>query len=558
MDSNPIPTKQQELQQELNKKISSIQTDKLEEETKAQAKALSLPYADLRSFPINVNALVILTEAESRTGQMAIIDKTGQNISIAVKDSQNAETKYILDGLKNRGFIIELVIVSIMSLQAAWLRYEGKKEAAKTSEGIVDISQAKFIDLKAKIKNLSDIKSNLSSLSITETLDTLLAGALQIKASDIHFEPEEKTIRLRYRLDGVLQDVINFSPEGYPNILSRIKLLSGLKINVHETPQDGRFTIRQEKGDIEVRVSILPGAYGENIVMRILNPDAINVDLSNLGLRPDTLEIVGRLLKKTTGAILTTGPTGSGKTTTLYSFIKQVNNPGVKIITIEDPIEYHIEGINQTQVEEAADYTFANGLRSIMRQDPDVILIGEIRDQETAEIAMQAALTGHLVFSTLHTNDAAGTVPRLIDLGVKATSIAPAIKAAMAQRLIRRLCETCKKKEKIRSEDWQLIQKYLTDVKQEIVGKQLQENLEIFYPVGCSTCDTSGYQGRLGLFEIFEIDEDIEKIILTSPAISEMRNIAIQKGMVTMLQDGLIRVLQGVTSIQEVIRVVGE
>ena len=292
--------------------------------------------------------------------------------------------------------------------------------------------------------------------------------------------------------------------------------------------------------------------------MRILDPETIKQRLEDLGMRQDILEGIKKLLAKTTGAILTTGPTGSGKTTTLYAFIKHINSPDVKVITIEDPIEYHIEGISQTQVDPAAGYTFADGLRSIVRQDPDVILVGEIRDVETAEIAMQAALTGHLVFSTLHTNSAAGTIPRLIDLGVRPVTIAPAINAAMAQRLLRKLCQTCMKKQKILLEDLKTIKKYLANMPSKISFTEPTESTEIYYPDKCKECNFTGYRGRIGIYELFEINDEMEKLILKSPPISEVHELATKNGMITLLQDGLLKVLAGVTSIEEVLRVVGE
>jgi type II secretory ATPase GspE/PulE/Tfp pilus assembly ATPase PilB-like protein len=428
---------------------------------------------------------------------------------------------------------------------------------AQESLNIISIGDTGILGIEKEIKNISDLKDKLTSMPVTKVLNILIAGALKIGASDIHFEPEEKTIRLRYRLDGVLNDVVNFSPDGYGQLLSRIKLMSGLKINIHESPQDGRFTIREKDNDIEVRVSILPGSYGEDIVMRILDPLTIKQKLEDLGMRPDTLEIIRKLLDKTTGAILTTGPTGSGKTTTLYAFIKHINNPDIKIITIEDPVEYHIEGIAQTQVEPDAGYTFASGLRSIVRQDPDVILVGEIRDVETAEIAMQAALTGHLVFSTLHTNDAAGAIPRLIDFGVKPITIAPAINAVMAQRLVRRPCPKCGKKQKIKPEDFEIIKKAFAKNGNERL-KNFNEKSEVVYPDKCAACNSTGYSGRVGVYELFEIDPELEKLIQRSPAISDVREMAVAKGMITLLQDGLLKAIEGKTTIEEVMRVIGQ
>ncbi len=551
-------TKTNNLEKQLEKKLSAIQIQKIEEESQAAAQKSGLPYVNLKTFPIDTNAVLTVDEKDARNGQLAVISKTGQNLKIAVSDSQNQQTQAELAKLTAQGYAFGLVIVSPLSLETAWLRYREKKEHPEETHGVVTIKEEALSNLEKQIKDIADLKERLTSLPITKVLDILIAGALKIKASDIHFEPEEKTIRLRYRLDGILSDIVNFSPEGYPNILSRIKLLSGLKINIHDSPQDGRFTIRKEGKDIEVRVSILPGNYGENIVMRILDPYTIKQKLEELGMREDILKQVKKLLQKTTGAILTTGPTGSGKTTTLYAFIKHVNNPDVKIITIEDPIEYHIEGISQTQVEPKAGYSFADGLRSIVRQDPDVILVGEIRDVETAEIAMQAALTGHLVFSTLHTNSASGTIPRLIDLGVRPVTIAPAVNAAMAQRLVRRLCQNCKKKQKISKEDFELIKKHVHILPKKMQTNELNESLEIYYPQQCRECNNTGYQGRIGIYELFEIDEEMENLILKSPAISEVQDLAVKNGMITLLQDGLLKVLDGTTSIEEVMRVVGE
>ena len=427
---------------------------------------------------------------------------------------------------------------------------EGKRgvETKPRSSGIVELEE-KIGKIEAEIGDFSDLKARIGKADTTEILEIIFAGALKTEASDIHFEPEEKGVRLRFRIDGVLQDAVRFEKKNYPALLNRIKLTAGLKLNIHGRPQDGRFTIRQKETDIEVRVSALPGAYGESIVMRMLDPRAIKKNLEELGLRDDLLEEVKKQLKKTTGAILTTGPTGSGKTTTLYAFLNSANEPGIKIVTIEDPIEYRIQGIYQTQVEPEKGYDFANGLRSIVRQDPDVILVGEIRDAETAEIAMRAALTGHLVFSTLHTNDAAGTIPRLIDMGVKPQIIAPAVNMAMAQRLVRQLCMECRKKEKASPEEMEKMKKVLKDI---------PRDTELYRPKGCKKCGLTGYRGRIGIFEAFLIDAEIEKLILKTPSISEIRDVVIKKGMKTMLEDGYLKVIRGITNIAEVERVLGE
>jgi type II secretory ATPase GspE/PulE/Tfp pilus assembly ATPase PilB-like protein len=379
-----------------------------------------------------------------------------------------------------------------------------------------------------------------------------LGGAIKLEASDIHIEPKENEARLRVRLDGILQDVLIFERKIYEALLSRIKLLSGMKLNIFDRPQDGRFTVLFEKLPIEIRSSTLPAEWGESVVMRILNPKSL-ISLEELGLREDLLKIFKEEIKKPNGMIIVTGPTGSGKTTTLYAMLKKIQKPEIKIITIEDPIEYHLEGITQTQVDPKAGYDFANGLRAIVRQDPDVILVGEIRDFETAKIALQAALTGHLVLTTLHTNDAAGTVARLIALGEKPVNIAPAINMAVAQRLVRKVCKNCSALVKPNEEELEKIMKGLKDL-----NIKIPKDLKIKKPKGCEDCNFTGYRGRTGIFEAFLVDDEMERFILTSPSISALKEMAKKKGMITMYQDGLLKVINGITTIEEVERVAVE
>jgi type II secretory ATPase GspE/PulE/Tfp pilus assembly ATPase PilB-like protein len=415
-----------------------------------------------------------------------------------------------------------------------------------------------ILNITQKIKNVSDFKERIGEFlekSVTELSEVILGGAINLEASDIHIEPKEEQAKIRIRIDGLLQDVINFDLKIYEGLLNRIKLLSGLKLNITDRPQDGRFSILMNEVFIEIRTSTLPAEYGETIVLRLLNPKSL-IELETLGLREDLLEIFEKEIKKPNGMIIVTGPTGSGKTTTLYAFLKKIAKPEIKTITIEDPIEYHLAGISQTQVDPRSGYDFANGLKSIMRQDPDVILVGEIRDLETASIALQAALTGHLVFTTLHTNDAAGTVARLQALGEKPVNIAPAINMAVAQRLVRKVCKKCVKFEKPSAEEFKKIKKELSSLKVKI--PKLSPELKIPKIKGCQDCNFTGYRGRIGIFEAFLVDDEMEKFILTSPSIAELKEKAIKKGMVTMYQDGLIKVLDGVTTIEEVERVTGE
>jgi len=412
-----------------------------------------------------------------------------------------------------------------------------------------------------EVVNLAGFRKKIEEFlkaNTTELLGIILGGTVSLNASDVHIEPEEERAKLRVRIDGVLQDVLFFEPKLYKALLSRVKLLSGLKFNVTNRPQDGRFTILMGDTVIEIRVSTLPAESGESIVLRTLNPKNL-IQLEALGLRKDLVEIFNREIQRPNGMIIVTGPTGSGKTTTLYAVLKKINSSEIKIITIEDPIEYHIQGLSQTQVDPAKGYNFANGLKALMRQDPDVILVGEIRDLETAEIALQAALTGHLVFSTLHTNDAAGAVARLVDLGVRPVSISPAINMIVAQRLPRKVCKKCVKFILAPPKAREKIKKGLANIKKEILPPSFfDKNFKIPQAVGCSDCNSTGYRGRVGIYETFLVDDEMERFILTSPSIVAMRDLAIKKGMVLMQQDGLIKVLEGITTLDEIERVAGE
>jgi len=373
------------------------------------------------------------------------------------------------------------------------------------------------------------------------------------------------------RVDGLLHNIGNLNLASYKSVLSRIKLLSGLKLNISEAAQDGRFSANypsvkiekqnkmtldgEKKEFIEVRVSTLPSEYGETTVLRILNPKKL-VEAAQLGLRKDLRESFEKEIQRPNGMIIVTGPTGSGKTTTLYAILKKINQPEIKVVTIEDPVEYHLDGISQTEVHHDEGYTFANGLRAIVRQDPDVILVGEIRDLETAEIAIQAALTGHLVLSTLHTNDAAGVIARLQSLGEKPYNIAPALNIVIAQRLIRKVCSFCSKKEKISNEEYEKIDKALKNVSKDIIS--YSKDSEVSRVVGCEKCHQTGYKGRIGIFEVLKVDPEMEKLIISSPSSFEIREKAIASGMLTIYQDGMIKVLMNETTIEEIERVAFE
>lgn len=552
---------QQKKQEELERKLAEMHQTEEEDKYKTLAQSLGLPYSDLKSVPIDTDALSVLNEEESRSANMAVIFKNNSKLVVAALDPNNPATQKVLSRLK-ADREVDVILTNPQSLQTILKRYLTIKIADVFEIGAIELKEEEMDRLEKEISNTSDIKKKVKKASTTHLLEILIAGALKTEASDVHLEPEAEAARLRYRLDGLLHDIAIIDRHPYERALDRLKVLSKMKLNVRGIPQDGRFTIKQKEVAIEVRVSVLPSEFGETIVMRLLDPRTIKKGLEELGMRDDLLKKVREVLKKPTGAVLTTGPTGSGKTTMLYAFVNYLNSPETKVVTIEDPIEYHIEGISQTQVDARKGYTFANGLRAIVRQDPDIILVGEIRDAETADIALQAALTGHLVFSTVHTNDAAGTIPRLIDLDIRSQIIASAINMAMAQRLVRKLCPECKKTRKVGEDELKKIKKALEPLSKSPsidMSKypKLDTSLKIGVPGKCKECNESGYKGRIGVFETFQITREMEKLILKSPTISEIRDLAIAEGMITMLQDAYIKLIKGEISTEEIERVLG-
>ncbi len=526
------------------------------------AKKYKLPYLNLMTATIDIDALKTIPEQTAKEAKLVIFQKTGKKLDIGALSPNFEAAKNTIKEIEQKGYKINLFMVSEISLEKAWGKYSEVPEFVETTKGIIDISMEKLDEFMEKAKTLEDLKNifNETTMSkknrkISEILEIILAGAISADASDIHIEPQENQVRLRFRLDGVLHDIFLFDFKIFNLLLSRIKLVSGLKLNIHDKGQDGRFSIHIKETEVEVRTSVIPGSYGETIVMRILNPKSISVPLEELGIEKDLLEKLLKEIHKPNGMLLTTGPTGSGKTTTLYGFLRKIYSSDIKIVTLEDPVEYHIEGITQTQVEEGKGYTFAEGLRSILRQDPDVIMVGEIRDLETAQIAMNAALTGHLVLSTLHTNNAAGTIPRLIDLGVNPNIIAPAINVTMAQRLIRKLCGNCKEKISPTEEEGEIIEKILDSLPSKTLAPKTSE-ISIWKSKGCPKCNNIGYKGRIGIFEAIIVDENIEKLVLQKPNETEIWKEAVKQKILNMQQDGILKVLKGITSLDELQRVV--
>lgn len=547
-----------------SKKLDELYSQEAEELAKALSAKYQLPYIDLSKFAINTDALRLIDEEEAMQGQMAAFKIVGKNLFVVLQAPANEKSKAVLDDLRNKGYELQLYLGSEASLKRAWERYKEISKSTMTHAGVIDITGEDIDNLSARISNVNDVRQILETEGqhalaqggISALLEIILAGSLATKASDIHIEPQDEMVRLRYRLDGVLQDVNFFDHKLYHHLLSRIKLVSGLKLNIQKSAQDGRFSIRLKDTEIEIRTSILPGAYGESIVLRILNPEAIKVTFESLGIEPHLFQIMEREINKPNGLVLLTGPTGSGKTTTLYAFLRTVNSSETKIITIEDPIEYHLKGINQTQVDRKKNYTFLSGLRSALRQDPDIIMVGEIRDSETAKIAVNASLTGHLVFSTLHTNNAAGTIPRLIDLGVNPKIIEAALNISIAQRLVRKLCPSCRKEDAPSPEERELLTAVLKSIGEKRPDLALPSPDKLYRAVGCNACNNTGYQGRQGIFEAVIIDNQLVPVITQNPNERDIRVAAKHQGILDMRQDGILKVLTGITALDELARVI--
>lgn len=555
----------------IEQQLKRIKREAEEREVKRQAERNNkVPYLNPQNISIPADVLKLIDNQKIVSVEIIPLDKKGNNVSLGVVNPRSANVQEVVSLLKKQGYNISLFQISQSSFNELINRYlqsqeqkERPSQSIKQSKAILDLS-----DIAAESSLLSSYLSNLNHLnpvrrliaelgqhpaSTSEILAAVLIGAVNNRASDIHLEPAQDQVRVRYRIDGILKDISqSLTKDIYLSLLSRIKLISGLKINITTNPQDGRFSFKIQNREIEVRVSAVPSQFGETIVMRLLDPLIADISLQDLGFRSDDLKIVLREIYQPDGMVLAAGPTGSGKTTTLYSFLKKRHSPEVKIITIEDPIEYHLEGVEQTQVNSEEGYDFANGLAAIMRQDPDIILVGEIRDNATASTAIQAALTGHLVFSTVHANKAAAVIPRLLSLGADATTIVPAVNLIIAQRLVRRLCPSCKEKVELEADQEAKIRKFLNNLPPQ-VGRSDYDHVTIFKAGSCKECEGSGYRGRIGIFELLEVKDRLKQL---DPR--QFNEQSLERFVaVTVQEDGILKVLKGITDFQEIERATG-
>lgn len=514
---------------------------------KAKSAVYNIPLADLNSTPISPEALSVLPQevAERFLVFPINIDKQNKVLNLAMSDPMNLNSIEFIE--KKTGFRVKPFAAGKAIINELIATKYKSTLSVEVSAALKDVTPQKP-EGQSLVNKIGFVREE----KISEIVSHILEFAVKSRSSDIHIEPQEKSTRVRYRIDGILQEKLTIPKELHDSLISRIKILSDMKIDEKRVPQDGRFNFKTNDEDTDLRVSSLPTTWGEKIVMRLLKKTKGVPDLPELGLRGKAVKNLQDAILRPHGIILICGPTGSGKTTTLYSIISRINTPKVNIVTLEDPIEYKIAGVNQVQVNPIAGLTFASGLKAFLRQDPNVILVGEIRDQETADLAVQASLTGHLVFSTLHTNDASGALPRLLDMGAEPYLLASSITAVVAQRVVRKIHDDCK-------------ESYIPDPE---VGKNIKDVLGPLFPQdqelkfykgkGCEACENSGYYGRIGIYEVLPITDAIAKLILERSPASAIDQKAREEGMITLKQDGYLKVIAGLTTIEEVLRVAQE
>lgn len=554
-------TDNQSAPQALQSKIGEIALQEQEKQTAAKASQLGLQYISLEGFPIAPEALMLISRDTAETLHVVPFFLVGDEVRLATTAFNKDIEALAASITKDRRANVKIYLVSEHSLTNALKLYEKLPTPKEIIYGY-RINEDDLAKYEKEIGNFQDLQDKIKQVNTSDIITLMFGAGLKVNASDIHIEAEEEDVKIRFRIDGRLREGASLPKTAWKQIITRLKLLAGVKINIEDVPQDGRITIYLTNEKVDIRVSFLPTAFGESVVMRLLRPKAIALEFDKLGIRGHAFEALKAEIEKPNGMIITTGPTGSGKTTTLYAILQQLNQPEEKIITLEDPIEYKLQGINQSQIEHDKHYGFAEGLRSILRQDPDIVMVGEIRDTETAEIAIQAALTGHLVVSTIHTNSAAGAIPRFLSMGVKPFLLAPALNAIIGQRLLRRLCPDCKVEAKLNTSQKQQV-KRLLDTIPEASGETVPPESEWkFMSPGdkkdCVTCGGFGYKGRVGIYEIFTVTNDVEEAILRPDADAteaEIQGLAMKHGMITMAQDGLLKALDGITSVEEIFAV---
>ncbi len=552
-----LETVRQKTGQDLTQLLIARNILQEEDATKAKAAFFNIPYIDLRQLQIPPQVTSLIPQESINFYNFVPFELKGNLLKVAITDPGNLSALQALEFLgQKQNFQVQLYLASETSVGIV----SGKKQNLKrvVGQALKDIQTKEDVEQKPIQEQKESRPQVIEDAPIIKIVEVILSNAIEANASDIHVEPSEKDVRVRYRIDGILHTSLVLPRNVLSAVVTRIKILSNLKIDESRLPQDGRFHMEVGKKSVDLRVSILPLIYGEKIVMRILDKTGSVPTLEQLGLRGIALKWVQENIKKTHGIFLITGPTGSGKSTTLYAILSILNTPSVNIITLEDPVEYFMEGVNQSQVNAEIGLTFAAGLRSILRQDPNIVMVGEIRDKETAEIAVHAALTGHLLFSTLHTNNSIGAMPRMIDMGIEPFLLTASVNVVMAQRLVRKICPHCKKETEIQPAFLEEIKKDLLEVPKEYLEGLDQKNLKVYKGAGCEKCGHTGYTSRYGIFEVLAVTNEIQDMVLSKASTHKVYEAAAKMGMITMKQDGYLKVLRGETTIDEIIRVTTE
>lgn len=519
--------------------------------TEARGELLNIPFVDVSSKTVSPKILELVSEATACKYHLLPFADTGGFLSVAMQDPLDLQVVGFLEKKTKRK--LKTFIAEPKVLEKAIKEQYGRTIGSEVSAALEEVSEGRE-SIEEQLKDLGKTEDTIRDAPVSRIVGTLLEYAVKARASDLHIEPGEEKTRVRYRIDGVLQERLTLPKKVHDSVVSRVKILSDLKIDERRIPQDGRFKIGMGEQHIDLRVSTMPTSFGEKIVIRLLQEEGGLISIKDLGLRGFSLKRTELALLRPHGIILVTGPTGSGKTFTLAACLSKLNSVKVNIITLEDPVEILVPGINQVQVNPVAGLTFASGLRSILRQDPDIIMVGEIRDNETAELAIHAALTGHLVLSTLHTNSAAGALPRLIDMKVEPFLLASTVEVVVAQRLVRTICTECRDK-------YEIPESILADFKKALgplfpKTKEASEKIYLYRGRGCETCGKTGYLGRTAIFEVLTMSSKISKLILEQRPTQEIEEVAIEEGMVTLKQDGFLKALEGTSSVEEILRVV--
>ncbi|MFH1533728.1 MAG: GspE/PulE family protein [Nitrospirota bacterium] len=534
--------------------VSEVNREFQEKSTLKRAGDMGLPYINIAKTPLNADFLRLIEFEEAQKGRIIPFFKVAKKVRVAVEDPEKPETKEVISSLEGKGFEININLASSSGINDA-LKFYQSTQIYKKIELVENVEESTIATYEKEIAQLKDLPVKLAEVTAEEGLNLLNVAASKTHASDVHYEPGESEIDVRFRIDGVLHKVFALETSVYSKIAEQIKYQSKMKLNVDTIPQDGRYVFTFNQNKVAVRVASIPTPYGESFVCRYLPSGRKAMTFEELGFHGIALKKLEKAAKISQGMILVTGPTGSGKSTTLYSLLGVMNTPENKIITLEDPVEYYMKGVTQSQIDESRDYTFVTGLRSILRHDPDIVMLGEIRDIETAETAAQAALTGHVLLSTLHTNSAIEAIPRLVNMGLPPFMVAPALNTIVAQRLVRKVCSHCVKTEAISESEKEEFKKVIENLKKVNPGVEIEVPENVAKVVGCDACSSTGYLGRLVICEVVTITSEIKQLILDNASSVDLIAAARKEGIITMREDGFIKAAQGLTTLEEVHRV---